>query len=209
MKSIIDAVTASVRPREQLIELPIFPLHSVLFPGGDMSLRVFETRYMDMAKSCLKNGVPFGVARIRDGAEVGAPAVPETIGTVARIADCDMQDLGILQLRVRGQCRFNLHAQTITRAGLIVGEVAMIDGDAHVDCAELPPCAAFLRKVLTQTGSAHLRAAQFDDAAWVGFRLSELLPFNEVVKQKMLELTDTRIRLEILHRFLHNQQLIA
>ena len=209
MKSIVDAVAATVRPREPLIDLPIFPLRSVLFPGGDMSLKVFETRYMDMAKACLKNSAPFGIARIRDGNEVGTPAVPEGIGTVARITEWDMAALGILQLRVRGDRRFRLCAQSIARAGLILGKVAMIEDDAHVDCAELPPCAAFLRKVLTQTGSHHLRRAQFEDAAWVGFRLTELLPFNEVVKQKMLELTDTHMRLEILHRFLHDQQLIV
>ena len=174
-----------------------------------MSLKVFETRYMDMAKACLKNGEPFGVARIRDGNEVGTPAVPEGIGTVARITEWDMPALGILQLRVRGDRRFRLCAQSIARAGLIIGKVEMIEDDAHVDCAELPPCAAFLRKVLTQTGSHHLRRAQFEDAAWVGFRLTELLPFNDVVKQKILELTDTHIRLEVLHRFLHDQQLIV
>lgn len=210
IKSILDAVSESVRPRKpETIKLPIFPLDSILFPGGSLSLRVFEQRYMEMAKACLKNGTPFGIAHIRTGEEVGAPAEPEAIGTVARIVEWDMRDIGILQIRVRGENRFRLDSKTVTRSGLIIGELTLIPDDLHVDCPELPPCAAFLRKVLTQTSSAHLAPVHFEDANWVSFRITELLPFNNTVKQKILELTDARMRLEVLRRFLSEQQLIA
>lgn len=210
IKSLINAVTETIRPRPpQTTEIPIFPLRSVLFPGGIMAMKIFEQRYMDMAKACLKSGAPFGIARIREGEEVGAVAVPEHVGTLAHIGEWDMQELGILQVRVRGHERFRLSGQTVTKSGLIIGTTTMIPEDLHIDCPELPPCAGFLRKVLAQTGSEHLAAARFDDSSWVSFRLTELMPFNETVKQKMLELTDARMRLEILHRFLTDQRLIA
>jgi hypothetical protein len=210
IKSILDAVSDSLRPRAApSAQLPLFPLGSILFPGGIMSLRVFEQRYMDMAKACLKNSAPFGVVLIRQGSEVGEPAESESVGTLARISEWDMQELGILQIRVRGEERFKIESQTVTKSGLIIGQISSIPDDLPVDCAELPPCAAFLRKVLTQTASEHVPASRFDDANWVSFRITELMPFNNTVKQKMLELTDARMRLEILHRFLSDQRLIA
>jgi len=184
-------------------------LGSILFPGGIMSLRIFEQRYMDMAKACLKNSAPFGVVLIRQGSEVGEPAEPESVGTLARISEWDMQELGILQIRVRGEERFRIESRTATKSGLIIGQISSIPDDMPIDCAELPPCAAFLRKVLTQTASEHIPASRFDDANWVSFRITELMPFNNTVKQKMLELTDARMRLEVLHRFLTDQHLIA
>jgi Lon protease-like protein len=189
--------------------LPIFPLGSILFPGGILSLRIFEQRYLEMAKACLKNSSPFGIALIHSGEEVGSPAEPATVGTVARIVEWDMQNFGILQIRVRGESRFRLGGQSVTRLGLIIGEMTLIPDDLHVDCPELSPCAAFLRKVLVQTSSEPMAPARFDDANWVSFRITELLPFNNTVKQKMLELTDARMRLEVLHRFLCDQRLIA
>ena len=210
IKSILDAVSTSVRPRAAApTKLPIFPLGSILFPGGTLSLRIFEQRYMEMATACLKNSAPFGIALIGSGEEVGSPAEPEAVGTVARIVEWDMQELGILRVRVRGEGRFRLAGKSATRSGLIIGETTPIADDLHVDCPELPPCAAFLRKILVQTSSEHMALARFEDAGWVGFRLTEILPFSNAVRQKMLELTDARMRLEVLHRFLRKQQLIA
>src|SRR4029078_1839696 len=82
--------------------VPIFPLQTVLYPGMLLPLRIFEVRYMDMAKECLKHGTAFGVCLIREGQEVGAPAVPENIGCMATIAECDMEELGILKVVARG-----------------------------------------------------------------------------------------------------------
>ena len=88
--------------------LPIFPLGTVLFPGAILPLRIFEVRYMDMAKACLREGTPFGVCLIREGSEVGAPAVPEPVGCTARIAECDVEELGILKVRAEGIDRFRI-----------------------------------------------------------------------------------------------------
>ena len=83
-------------------EIPIFPLGTVLFPGGLLPLRLFEQRYLEMAKTCLRDAAPFGVCLIREGAEVGAPATPEPVGCLARIAHWDMQQLGLLQIVAQG-----------------------------------------------------------------------------------------------------------
>jgi Lon protease-like protein len=103
--------------------VPLFPLQTVLFPGSLLPLRIFEARYMDMAKDCLKTGNPFGVCLIREGEEVGAPAVPEPVGCLARIADCDMEELGILKVRAEGLERFRIVDSRVGANGLIVGEI--------------------------------------------------------------------------------------
>ncbi len=211
LKSLLHAVTDTVRSKPAApAKLPLFPLASVLFPGGTLSLRVFEARYMDMAKACLKNGSPFGITLIAEGREVGAPATPERVGTLARITEWDMQEIGILQLRVKGEQRFRLSSHYPLSTGLLIGEMDLIPADMPIECAELPACAAFLRKVLTQTGRMNPESELcLAEADWVSFRITELLPFSNAVKQKMLELTDVRMRLEVLHRFLRDQQLIT
>lgn len=207
--AVAESSSDSIKPTgDREVELPIFPLGSVLFPGGTMALKIFEQRYLEMAKVCLKSDSPFGIALIREGNEVGIPAVPESIGTLARVIDWDMQDLGILQLRVKGGPRFRLESQSVSKSGLIVGRAVMVPDDASVECPELAACAEFLRKVFANVSPiGNPEQAQFDDAGWVGFRVTELLPLSGRVKQKLLELTDTRIRLEILHRFLVDHRL--
>jgi Lon protease-like protein len=212
IKNFLDSVVDTLRSRnaDTSTSLPLFPLGSVLFPDGTLSLKVFEPRYMDMAKISLKNSTPFGIVLIKEGQEVGTPATPESVGTVARITEWDMQNLGVLQLRVRGESRFKLLSQTVTESGLIVGDVSMLPEDPNVECPEMPPCAGFLRKILSQIGSTHVAGEErFHDATWVSFRITELLPLGNPIKQKMLELTDAKIRLEILHRFLLERQLIV
>src|SRR3954470_11255789 len=88
--------------------LPLFPLNTVLFPGGRLPLRIFEQRYMDMAKACLKDSSPFCVCLIVDGKEVGEPATPADVGTLARIATWDMPQLGVLQVVAVGSQRFRI-----------------------------------------------------------------------------------------------------
>jgi uncharacterized protein len=211
IKTIINTVTEKIRSQTEpeIFELPIFPLGSVLFPGGTLALKIFEQRYMDMAKDCLKRAKPFGIALIREGEEVGAPAAPHPVGTLARIDDWDMPNLGVLQVKVIGSTRFRIISSTVAKSGLIMGTVNSIDADLPASCAELNACAEFLKKILTQINMIEgVAESQFSDASWVSFRITELLPFGGPVKQKMLELTDAKMRLEILHRFLLDQKLI-
>ena len=197
----------SARRRETV---PIFPLQTVLFPGALLPLRIFEVRYMDMAKACLKEGSPFGICLIREGHEVGTPAVPEAVGCLARIAECDMEELGILKATAEGLERFRIVSSEVNRAGLIVGEVERHEPEGEVrEAAGLAESADFLRKVIAGIGEQRFAAPlRFEDASWVGFRLAEILPLRNDVKQKLLELTDPALRLAILHRFLRQQKLI-
>lgn len=190
--------------------VPIFPLHTVLFPGALLPLRIFEVRYMDMARECLREGKPFGVCLIREGEEVGAPAAPEAVGCLARIADCDVEELGVLKVRVEGLERFRIVSSEVNRQGLIVGEVEPLAAEAPAaDAPGLAECAPLLAKMIAGIGAERFAAPlRYDDASWVSFRLAEILPLRNDVRQKMLELTDATLRLGVLHRFLRQQQLL-
>jgi len=190
--------------------VPVFPLSTVLFPGALLPLRIFEVRYMDMAKACLKHASPFGVCLIREGVEVGAPAVPEAVGCLARIATADMQELGILKVTAEGLERFRIVSSETTRAGLIVGTIERLAPEESGDCPQLAESAEFLRKAIAGIGAERFGATfQFEDASWVSFRIAEILPLRNDVKQKLLELRDATARLAILHKFLRQQKLIA
>jgi Lon protease-like protein len=190
--------------------VPIFPLQTVLYPGALLPLRIFEVRYMDMARACLRDKSPFGVCLIKEGQEVGAPALPEKVGCLARIAECDMEELGILKVKAEGLERFRIVSSEVTRQGLIVGEVERHEPEAAgAGAPGFAECAEFLRKVIAGIGEERFaQPFRFDDATWVGFRLAEILPLRNDVKQKLLELTDASLRIGILDRFLRQQRLI-
>jgi uncharacterized protein len=192
------------------VKVPIFPLGTVLFPGGLLPLKVFEVRYVEMAKACLKDGSPFGVCLIREGAEVGAPAVPEPVGCLARIAEFDVEELGIIKVKAQGLDRFRIVSTDVNRQGLVVARIEDLHPEAPVNEAEgLAESADFLRKVIAGIGRERfMEPHRFDDAGWVGFRLAEILPLRMDVKQKLLELTDATLRLAILYKFLQQQKLV-
>ena len=212
LKTIIESV-AEVRQRRSnavVKPLAIFPLGSLLFPGGNLSLRIFEQRYMDMAKASLKTSEPFGICLIREGVEVGRPAIPEAIGTVASIDDWDMPQLGILQVTVSGGSRFRILSHEVTANGLIVAHTELIAVDDTAPSAALSVCTAFLAKIYAASGvDVEPQKLPFDDAFWVSMRLTEMLPLRNSIKQKMLELTDVTMRLEVLQRYLRDQGLIV
>jgi uncharacterized protein len=190
--------------------VPIFPLGTVLFPGGILPLRIFEVRYVEMAKACLKDGTAFGVCLIREGAEVGSPAVPEPVGCLARITDCDVEQLGVLNVKTEGLGRFRIVDTQVNRDNLIVGRIEDLHAEPQVsDAPGFAESAEFLRKVMTAIGSGRFATPyRFEDPTWVGFRLAEILPLRMDVKQKLLELTDATLRLAILHKFLQQQKLV-
>lgn len=190
-------------------DLPLFPLSTVLFPDGLLPLRIFEQRYMDMAKDCLKREQPFGVCLIRNGREVGVPADPEGVGCMARIIEWDMQQLGVLQVKVRGGQRFRILQSNVTAAGLTRARVELLpDGTDAPLPAAFAACARLLRAVLEEHGEGIVTAPlQFDSSAWVGARLCEILPVPLAAKQRLLELDDGLQRIEILHKFLVQHRL--
>jgi hypothetical protein len=193
-----------------LLRVPIFPLNAVLFPGGLLPLRVFEARYMDMTRDCLKREEPFGVCLIHEGAEVGTPAVPEGVGCLAKILDWDMQQQGILNLRTHGSQRFRILARETSPQGLISADVELIPPDVRIAVPEkFASCARLLEMVVLDQGKpVFAEPHAFDDAAWVSYRLTEILPVPLVAKQKLLELFDSVARLSILQRFLESRGLV-
>ena len=190
-------------------DLAIFPLNAVLFPGGLLPLRIFEQRYMEMAKACLKNDEPFGICLIRSGHEVGAPATPEPIGCTARIVEWDMQQLGVLSIKARGDQRFRILESRITETALTRASVEMLPQDADSALPEeFGACATLLKAVFEEHGSAIVAAPlQFESSSWVSSRLVEILPVPLAAKQKLLELDDARQRIEILGKFLQQHRL--
>ncbi|HMH19957.1 MAG TPA: LON peptidase substrate-binding domain-containing protein [Burkholderiales bacterium] len=193
------------------LRVPIFPLNTVLFPGGLLPLRVFEARYMDMTRECLKHDAPFGVCLIHQGSEVGAPAIPEGVGCLAKIRECDMQQQGILNLKTLGSQRFRILERETNTQGLISADVELIPPDASVAVPEkFAACSKLLEMVVADQGKpVFAEPHAFDDATWVGYRLTEILPVPMVAKQKLLELSDSLGRLAILQRFLESRGLAA
>lgn len=192
-------------------ELPIFPLRVVLFPGGLLPLKIFEQRYMSMAKGCLRDGSPFGVCLIEEGEEVGAPALPHAVGTSARIGEWDMPQVGLLHVSARGEKRFRILERRLDPQGLILARCEWLADappqpvpEAHQ--ALLP----LLRAVVADAGAERIpQPHAFDDAAWVGYRYAEVLPIQPLARQRLLELTDPVSRLEIIHAYLARQGLLA
>ncbi len=194
--------------------LPLFPLKTVLFPGGLLPLKVFEQRYIDMAKTCLKDDRPFGVCLITQGDEVATvPAsAPEVaiVGTVARITDWDMPQLGILHVATRGESRFQIQARVVAPSGLVIGEVTAIPVEPTKELADsYQPLVKLLELIATRVGPQNFPAERnYDDASWVGYRLAEFLPLPLNIKQSMLEINDADVRLQVLQKFLVQQGVI-
>ena len=206
--------SAKVAMHRQSRSLPLFPLSTVLFPGGLLPLKIFEQRYIEMAKTCLKEGSPFGVCMITQGAEVALPrgAPPEfaKVGTEARIVDFDMPQLGILHVATRGEARFQVQSHAVAANGLIHGDVLPIAAEPQVPMAEdMAPLANLLELIASRVGPQNFPVErEYGDASWVGYRLAELLPLPLHIKQSMLEINDAGVRLKVLHQFLSQQGLI-
>src|SRR5262245_43214942 len=164
---------------------------------------------MDMTRDCLKRDQPFGVCLIREGSEVGAPAVPEGVGCLATILEWDMQQQGILNIKTRGGQRFRILEQRTGAQGLTTADIELIPPAASIAvpaaCASWAPLLGVV--VADQVKPIFAEAHAYDDATWVGYRLAEILPVPLIAKQKLLELTDSLSRLSILQRFLESRGL--
>lgn len=180
-------------------DLPLFPLRTVLFPGGDLRLRIFEPRYLDLVRQCSRDGSPFGVSLILDGVEACGPALPAATGTTARIVDFYALPDGLLGLRCVGESRFRVRQTRMRDTGLIIGEVeAMHTFEPEPVAPQHGLLAQLLERLLDHFGGPHAGAgkAQLDDAHWVGFRLAEMLPFESEARQALLELDSAQQRLD-------------
>ena len=179
--------------------LSLFPLHTVLLPGAALGLRVFEPRYLDLVRECGRSGDGFGICLILDGEEAGAPATPAAFGTEAVIEDFGTGDDGLLTLQVRGVRRFHVQRTRVRDNGLMVADIAWRgDSDADALRPQHSLLAMVLERILEQVGGEHAQApaARLEEAAWIGWRLAELLPLSDGQRQSLLQDDDPHARLD-------------
>jgi Lon protease-like protein len=171
----------------------------VLFPDGPLPLRIFETRYVDMVKYCMREQSPFGVVLIRAGSEVGTGSVGETsaVGTTARIVDFDPLPDGLLGITCLGERKFSVSKHWQQEDGLHLADVVFVDPEEALDLPlEYDHLGELLRKVLPELGELYANVPKyFSNASWVGCRLAEILPIALSEKQYCLELDDPIARL--------------
>ncbi|WP_367394836.1 LON peptidase substrate-binding domain-containing protein [Cupriavidus sp. Agwp_2] len=211
--------SAGSDPEPQTLDnLPLFPLHTVLFPGGRLPLRVFEARYVDMVRNCLRDSTPFGACLIESGDEVAQPGkatVPEMVGCLAEIVDCNMEQLGVLLIRARGRERFHIISHETRDDGLLVARAEVLPADI-IDCKLelLGECLDALRRIVTRLHAEQPDRMPFDepylwdDPSWVANRLCELLPVPLKAKQMLMALPDAGMRIEIVHRYMRQNHIV-
>ena len=173
-------------------ELPLFPLSGVLLPFGRIPLQIFEQRYLDLVRDCMKSGTDFGVVWIRRGAEVAqrGRAAPDLgdYGTCARIVDWDQLPNGLLGITIEGARRFEL-LETATRAnGLVVGDVQLQDAQSPAPMLDAwQPLLDVLLSLQTHPHVQQMNLQLDYDNAWqVGYTLVQLLPLEESLKYELL-----------------------
>ena len=185
-------------------EIPLFPLDTVLFPGGELPLQIFEPRYLDMVRECTRSETSFGVCLIlrHDGEEQARHAV---IGTSARINDWYTQDNGLLGILTRGTRRFRISATSTRDNGLLMGRVEALRMEEPVELPlEFSVLATIVARYMEQAHEQFpdFKPAQLENAVFVAYRLAELLPISSQEKQSLLEMDDVMERLAMLQRVL-------
>jgi Lon protease-like protein len=182
----------------QATTLPLFPLNTVLFPGGPLSLRIFEPRYLDMVRRCLKELSPFGVVLILAGAEAGDVSAVADIGTSARLVDFDTLPDGLLGVTCVGERRFRLQRRWQQGDGLNLAEIDYLPTDAPQALPQpLGHLSELLREVLPKIGGGYAHTdSHYEEAGWVGNRWAEILPLTVAERLELLVLDDPVARLE-------------
>lgn len=199
-----------------LTDLPLFPLQSVLFPGGRLSLRIFEARYLDLLSRCLVQNQPFGVVCLNQGSEVrqaGQTVRFEPVGVLARLLSADSDQPGVLKAVCLGGARFRWHSLTEQANGLwVAGSAEQLPDDPALPLAPAYRAAAqALERALAGLALQHqgeVGAHHPGDTAWVANRWCELLPIPLAARQKLMELTDPGARMALVDRFLRDKQLL-
>jgi Lon protease-like protein len=205
-------------PSADSAELPLFPLNTVLFPGGLLNLKVFEARYLDLMGRCLRERLPFGVVALKRGSEVRLPdqaaVALEAVGTRAEVMDVDSAQTGILLVRCRGLERFTVRASRQQADGLWLAQTAPIAADSTV--APTPALAGAARALADaiaalegQGDHPFLVPHRFDDAGWVANRWCDILPIPVAAKQRLMELPDPLMRLQLVDDFLRTKGVVT
>lgn len=189
--------------------LPLFPLNIVMFPGGQLPLRIFETRYLDMVRGCLRNKSPFGLINTLPEGKVSLSGLPfYSVGTVFSITEADVTEPGMMNIRCLGERRFRVRSTEQKADGLWTGQVEDIDNDQTINIPEdLQPASMYLRQLLENLAKQGLpehrmpfaKPYLFEDCAWVSSRWCEILAIPIAEKQNMLELDSPLVRLELIN----------
>ena len=202
-----------------LPRLALFPLQSVLFPGAQLQLRVFEPRYLDLVSRCLREKQPFGVVCLRQGSEVRAaggdePVLLESTGVLAQLQEVDAEQAGVLRVKCLGTQRFEIDEPLQQPDGLWTARAWLVDDDPAA-----PPPEAMLATVKAlanaigalerKSGSPFTKPYRFDDAGWVANRWCELLPISLAAKQKLMELEDPLMRLRLVDEYLRGKGVVV
>lgn len=200
--------------------MPLFPLNTVLFPGGHLPLQIFELRYLDLIRRCMRENTPFGVITLMDGHEVRrpdeAPLFADT-GTLAVVEHCDAPMPSLLKISTRGTQRFRLHSVAQEKNGLWVGQIERQSDDADVDIPEhLAAASQMLEQLVETLNSGEIPAEQvpvkppldFESCSWVANRWCELLPMQKATRLQLLALDNPLLRLELVNDVLEEQGLV-
>jgi uncharacterized protein len=187
-------------------ELPLFPLNTVLFPSGILPLRIFEPRYLDMVKDCMRNNHGFGVCMIIQGEEVGHNTASAALGCEARIIDFDQTPEGLLAITAQGTRRFHVEQIKVRGNGSVIGEVTWLPDLPEV---AVPPEYHVLSQILQRIldkAEISFDKRDLEDAGWVSWRLAEWLPLTNIERQQLLQESDARLRLQNLLEKIPNFQ---
>lgn len=206
------------------MNIPLFPLNSVLFPGGVVPLRVFEPRYTDMVRDCLRDNTPFGIVNIVRGTDMAAAPEHHVVGTLATVVDFDMHEPGILMIAAQGGQRFRVVSTQSQSNGLIRAEVSLIDSELEEAVPEpLDACVKLLVQITAQLENQFAQAEKegvkpfifpiakpynFEQAGWLANRYAELMPIKQSQRQALLEQMDPVARLAWIHDFLKEKALV-
>lgn len=188
--------------------IALFPLNTVLFPGGPLPLRIFEPRYLKMVSDCMKNDRPFGVCLIAEGEEAGEPSVPHEHGTLAWIEDWDQLDDGHLGITARGGERFVVRRTAVNEDNLITADVELLGEDDPAEGVDeaYQPLVNLLQKALPQAGDLYKDIEpRWEDPNWVAYRLAELLPQDNGFMLELLQLPTPAERLALVDKYLKTQ----
>jgi len=183
------------------IDIPLFPLHTVLFPDGYLKLRIFEQRYIDMVRECSLRDSSFGVCLIGNSEITDLPANHMRVGTAAKICDFSTLDDGLLGITAHGQQKFIVQKTRMRDNGLLMAEVETLDETLSVEVPEEYSVLSMITgRFMEQLGKNYpsFQPQHLLDAYWVGYRLAELLPLDNHEKQLLLQISDPLERLQIL-----------
>ncbi|MDH5540866.1 MAG: LON peptidase substrate-binding domain-containing protein [Rhizobacter sp.] len=196
--------------------LPLLPLDSVLFPGGLLSLKVFEARYLDLMATSLREHTPFGVVARRNNphsARIERAADLEAVGVIAELIEVDSPQAGILQVRCRGMQRFEVTEARQQDDGVWLSDANLVPDDSVVapDVSMHATVRGLANAIATLQGQGSQPFEQpylFDQAGWVANRWCEILPISLLAKQRLMELAEPALRLQLVDEYLRGKGVV-